>query len=496
MIPRTANIAASEGRRRSRDEAGQTSAEYVGALVLVVVLAAALTLLVGTGIGEAVLRGAARGICEVTEAAGLGGPCQAAAPGAGAEPYRPADCVVSSGESKVGGSVTLFSVRVGGEAGYVLEEKAEASGRKWYLTVKGGGSAGAEAAIGASGGTDGPDLGGGASASGHVVVRGEGSVTYRFDTRAEAERELAEIRQDVVGTPVRAAEGYLEGSFWDPPGFIPDMVPVPFGGIVGGVRNATRPPSSRPDPYETSYAAGVEGWIEGRAGGGAAYADGRVGAATVVGVRFGADAAGRDTRTLFYKVSRSAEGSAGIAFAAGFSGSAEGDTQVAVTFARSGGGWTATDLAVEQAMGLSGGVNLAGEVRDLRGLQQSLKSVAVSGSDEVGLAGVLAANYDLTDPGTRAAMSDALASVGIPVLGGRPPDPGDAAASLSRALGAYDDLSFVTYDTSKTSVGGGFKVGELIAFGAEGSYTRKESDVRSARYLTPDGWLDWVSCAG
>lgn len=53
-----------------------------------------------------------------------------------------------------------------------------------------------------------------------------------------------------------------------------------------------------------------------------------------------------------------------------------------------------------------------------------------------------------------------------------------------------------SYDTSKTSIGGGFKVGDLVAFGADGSYTRKESDVRNPRYLTPDGWREWVSCAG
>lgn len=146
-------------------------------------------------------------------------------------------------------------------------------------------------------------------------------------------------------------------------------------------------------------------------------------------------------------------------------------------------------------MGLSGGVNFSGKVTDLRELQQSLKKVAVNASDEAGLAGVMTANYDLTDPATRAALGDALTTVGIPVLGGRLPDPHQAGPALAAAFDAYDDLSSVTYDTSKTSISGGFKVGDLIAFGADGSYTRKESDVRNARYLTPDGWREWVSCA-
>lgn len=215
-----------------------------------------------------------------------------------------------------------------------------------------------------------------------------------------------------------------------------------------------------------------------------------------MGVKLGRDDQGRDTQTVFYKVNVGGEGAAGVPLAAGFSGSAEGEGQVALTFTETAGGWTATNLELQQAMGLSGGVDFAGEVSDLRGLQQSLKQVAISGSDEVGLAGVLTANYDLGDRRTRAAMADALATIGIPALGGRPVDPVAGASSLYDAFRTYDDLSFVTYDTTETSVGGGFKVGDLIAFGAEGSYTRKESQSRNARYLTPQGWRDWVSCTG
>lgn len=355
---------------------------------------------------------------------------------------------------------------------------------------------GAEGAFGASGGSKGADVGGGASGRAYVVARGEGSVTYRFDTKEQAEAELAEIKADLVGTPLRAAEGYLEGSFWDPPGFIPDLVPVPFGGIANSVQEATRPPHSRPPAYETMYGAGIEGSLAGSAGAGA-YADGKAGASAIVGVKFGRDDRGRDTQTVFFKVNRSAEGSAGVPFSVGFSGSAEGESQVALTFTRTGAGdWTATNLQLQQAMGLSGGVNFAGKVEDLRGLRQSLKSVAVSGSDEVGLAGVLTANYDLTDSRTRAAMARVLDTVGIPALKGRILDPVDSVVAVTDALETYEDLSFVTYDTTRTTAGGGFVVGDLIAFGAEASYPRKDSDVRSARYLTPQGWRDWVACTG
>ena len=477
----------------TRDQRGQTSSEYVGTLAVVLVLAAALSLLVGTPVGAAVLDGTSRGICKVIEAAGLGGGgCGSGPRGAAGDPYEPSKCIVSSGESKISGAVTVFSVRVGGEAGYVLEEKSDG---KWYLTLKGGVSAGGEGAFGASGEAKGPDIGGGASGSAYVVAKGEGSVTYRFDSRQAAQAELDEIKADLTGAAVRAAEGYVEGSFWDPPGRIPDVIPVPFGGIVGGIDEATRPQSSRPPAHETSFGAGVEGSAAG-SGGTGAYAGGRATAGNVIGMKLSTDEQGRDTRTVFFQLNRSVEGSTGIPFTAGFSGSGEGEGQIALTYTRTGSGWVATNLELQAAMGLSAGVNFSGEVTDLRGLQQSLKQVAISGSDEVGLAGVLTANYDLTDPRTRAAMGNVLSTIGIGALGGNPPSPGEAAAALQEAFATYDDLAFVTYDTSKTSVGGGFKVGDLIAFGAEGSYTRKESELRNARYLTPGGWRDWVSCTG
>lgn len=484
-------------RGSARDDRGQTSTEYVGTLALVIVLVLALSLLIGTGVGQAVLSGTSRGICKVIDSAGFGKGACSTAPGAAADPYEPSKCTVSSGDSKVSGSVTVFSVRVGGDAGYVLEEKTDGPGRpnKWYLTLKGGVSAGAEGAFGGSAEAKGPKVGEGASGSGYVVAKGDGSVTYRFDTEKEARAELAEIKEDLTAAPIRAAEGFVEGSTWDPPGFVPDIVPVPFGGIVGSVSEATRPEHSRPPSYETSYAAGLEGSVAGSAGEGA-YVSGKGTGSNVVGIKFGRNDQGQDTRTVFFKISRSGEISGGAPFTAGFTGSQEGEGQVALTYTKQGNGWTATDLELQAAMGLSGGVSLTGEVKDLRGLQQSLKSVAISGSDEVGLAGVLTASYDLTDPRTRAAMSNALSTIGIQALGGRPLDPKEAATSLYDAFGTYKNLSFVTYDTTKTSVGAGFKVGDLIAFGADGSYTRKESELRNARYLTPSGWRDWVSCAG
>ena len=474
-----------------RDQRGQTSADYVGALTLVIVLAIALSLIVSP-IGEAALNGTSRGICRVIEAAGLGGGgCGSGLEQATSDPYEPSKCLVFSGESKVSGAVTMFSVRVGADAGYVLEAKSD---RKWYLTVKGGVSAGGEGAFGASGESKSAKAGAGGSGSAYAAVRGEGSATYRFDSKAEADAELARIRKDLAAAPVRAAEGYAEGTNWDPPGPIPG-VRVPFGGLIGAIREAVRPEHELPPRYETSFAVGSEGGLAGAAGDGA-YVSGKAADSNMVGVKLSQDDTGRNTRTVIFKINREAEAAAGVPFSAGFSGTSVGEGEVAITYTETGSGWSATDLEVKTAVGLSGGVSFGAEVKDLRGLRQSLKEVAISGSDEVGLAGVLTATYDLTDPRTRAAMAGALKSVGVPVMNGRLPDPGDVGSSLQDAFDTYDDVSFVTYDTSKTSLGGGFKVGDLIAFGAEGSYTRKESELRNAQYLTPSGWRDWISCTG
>lgn len=93
-------------------------------------------------------------------------------------------------------------------------------------------------------------------------------------------------------------------------------------------------------------------------------------------------------------------------------------------------------------------------------------------------------------------LGDALTTVGIPVLEAASPTPARPVPRWQRPSTPTTISRSSPCDTSKTSIGGGFKVGDLIAFGADGSCTRKESDVRNARYLTPDGWREWVSCAG
>ena len=89
-------------------------------------------------------------------------------------------------------------------------------------------------------------------------------------------------------------------------------------------------------------------------------------------------------------------------------------------------------------------------------------------------------------------MRNALTTVGIGVLGG----PVDPSGVLDLATAAKS-VSIVTYDTSKSTATAGFEVGDLIAFGAEGSYTRKTSSVANAVYLGPSkgGFVPWVQCS-
>lgn len=52
-----------------RDERGQTAAEYVGVLALIVVIALALTKLVGTDIANAIKDGVVAGVKKVSDTA-------------------------------------------------------------------------------------------------------------------------------------------------------------------------------------------------------------------------------------------------------------------------------------------------------------------------------------------------------------------------------------------------------------------------------------------
>ena len=123
---------------------------------------------------------------------------------------------------------------------------------------------------------------------------------------------------------------------------------------------------------------------------------------------------------------------------------------------------------------------------------QVLKKLAISGNDETGLAATLAAKYDLTDPRVLGAARNALTTLGIGALGGRV-DP----SGLADLAATAKSVSIVTYDTSKSSTNAGFEVGDLIAFGAEGSYTRKTAQVANAVYLDPSkgGFVPWLQCS-
>lgn len=472
---------------RRRGEAGQTSAEYVGSFALVIVIAAALAALSATDIGHAVLSGASRGICRVINVAGFGGNCSGGSPNAaGTDSHVPTDCTISSTDSTVEGKVTLFSVSAGGDVGYTLERKSDG---KWYLTLKGGAKVGLEGAFGEKAGSTKTKEGGEASFG--VGLQGDGSSTYRFASEKDARDALNRVEQSVKGRALGTVEGAAKGEttiFG-----VPVPVPNPIGGLIGAYNGATADYNPHlPSAFERSYDAGVYGGASGSAGTGAVYADGSVSGAAVAGVRFGHDDQRNiRTTTIFYKTTVEGKGSAGVLF--GATGSLEGESQVAVTFAAEGPDkGKPLNLSVEDAANLSGGVSTLGEVKTVAGATQTLKKLAVGGNQETGLAGTLKAEYDLTDPRVRGAAQNALSTLGIGVLGGHVDPTGVAdLASVAKSV------SFVTYDTSKSSTSAGFEVGDLIAFGAEGSYTRKTSKVANAVYLDPTrgGFVPWVQCS-
>jgi len=470
-----------------RGDEGQTSSEYIGAFAIVIVLAAALAALTGSDVGQAVLDGTSRGICRVISVAGFGGDCNGGSVKAASNSHLPTDCTISSADSTVEGKLTLFSVSVGGDVGYVLERKSDG---KWYLNLKGGAKVGLEGAFGEKAGAS--KVQEGAEGSFGVGIQGDGSSVYQFNSEKDARAALVRVETAAKGRALGTVEGQVAGSSVSVFGVpVPGLNPI--GGIVGAFQGATADYDPHlPEFYQRSYDAGIYGEASGSAGTGPAYADGAVSSADVVGVTFGHDD-NRNVRTttVFFKTTTEGKGSAGVIF--GASGSLEGETKIAVTFAAEGPDkGKPLGLSVENASNLSGGISTLGEIKNAAEATQVLKKLAIGGNQETGLAATLTAEYDLTDPATLGAMRNALTTLGIGVLGG----PVHPSGVLDLATAAKS-VSIVTYDTSKSTATAGFEVGDLIAFGAEGSYTRKTSSVANAVYLDPSkgGFVPWVQCS-
>lgn len=222
-----------------RREEGQTAAEYIGVLMVLAAVIAAL-LLAAPGIGQTIVEGIRTALCQIT---GVG--CQDTL--ARGEPLDP--CLVSSTSGTADFNATIAFVDVGGGKGFLAEEFADGRIDVTFvdtstLGASTGGKAGGSVTIGDNG------VGLNAEARVAAALLGEGSDTRIFHDRGEAR---AYIRD----------RGLSEGI---------DALPGPAGDVIGGLRGFVhwmtghQAPQGEEGRREASWGTGFGGDAEAAAG--------------------------------------------------------------------------------------------------------------------------------------------------------------------------------------------------------------------------------------
>jgi hypothetical protein len=114
-------------RERSRTDRGASTVEYVALMLIMALVISGVTLVIPNPVGD----GAKSAICKIFAAVGIGGDC------GGRKPidYKPAKaaCVTGQDSNKIGGSVTVFSVKIGDS--FQLLRIKTADGREKVMVV-------------------------------------------------------------------------------------------------------------------------------------------------------------------------------------------------------------------------------------------------------------------------------------------------------------------------------------------------------------------------
>lgn len=355
-------------------------------------------------------------------------------------------CLVSERNGEAGAAVTVFSVRGGAKVKLITRRTADG---KVYVTVEGGGEiglevgtpAGAEVSVdtGSSSTTE------GANAKAGVKLTGNGSVTWAFNSEAEA-HEFASIVAN------KARDAAL------------DTNPITgIGRHILGIGEDRDIPA--PSIYGLEGGVAIYGEAKGGAGPLSGKAEGELG--TSIGGRY-------DTRTkqttLYYKVNASGKAGAELFKFAGGRGLAEGEMQMAVTVDKDGTPIQATVIRSGTVIG-----QLTGKLKGLSGKQ----SIYGKRTD-------VRADLDLTDPANRDAFN---AFINDPLGGG--------ADDLVTAFNDRSRIGTRVYKASQTDVGVDGK-GSIfdVEFGVEAGGKYKTADLSSASYYDRETgtYVPWVEC--
>jgi hypothetical protein len=453
----------------ARCERGQTTGEYAGVIVLV----AAAVLVVAAfapGIAGAIADAVHAALCRVS---GTGcGTGEVAAP---ANPYLPDEpCVRSNASKKAEAQVTAFSITGGVSVEGRREARADGS---VAVTLQGSGNAGVEFVLGGKGGvnTGGGSYGGGASAEGSLVGELTGARTWIFDTPAEADEFIDDVKSFLIDNAVAEGIGSVPGG-----GFLAEWAYRQF--------IADHDNFDFPQAEETYFSGGIELEASAGAGAGLAYADVEGIAEAALGGSFNSRTG---QTTLFYEIALEGEGSAGINLAAGGEGGGRGTVMVALTLDEHG-----NPSSLELVGTGEGSLDLesVGRWENLDDLTDGLASATVEGSAGDTHTWEAAAELPLEDPASERVALEWLASH---LLG--PTNPRFIAASigLARALNQQGIITIMEYDGQTSGITAEGKLGGGVAFGGSGGYEETEAELVSAKYREPGhGFIDIPGCMG
>lgn len=427
--------------RRLREQRGQVSVEWVGILAI---LGAVFVILWATGMAGKVGGELGTAVCRI-----FGGECGASPIEESAQPKLP--CVINDSDGKLKASVTVFSVKGGGEFRVLRQERSDGT---VLVTMSGGGNLGAEFGLGGEGDVDagGTHVGGGAQVKGGVNAQGEGGGTWQFANAKDADEFIDIVRN-------KARDGAIDAAL---------PIVGPIGTSLFGEHRDVR------DPDITYIQGGIGGGVKAEAADGVGYAGVKADGAVLLGTRVDHRSG---ERTDYLRVKASGEGSASAIIGVNLQGDA--DTQIAITYDKNGKPIKASVLG---SLGGAGGTNIRYEPGDKP--EDFLKKVKFTGSSTDGSRVEFQYDLDLKDAQVGQAFQNFLA------------DPLSNTDDLAAAVKDHSTFQARTYDFSRDKYGASGDVALGLKFGLEGTYEGVNSHLTGAWYANgaADEMGEWTKC--
>ncbi len=424
-----------------RGQRGQTTAEYLGVLVLIGAIALAI---VAGGAGTQVRDGIRCAVAQI-----LGEACETAPPERSA-------CVVAESSNKVtlNGefNVRWFKVKLEGGVEYVRQTRANG---EVAITVK----------LPTSGGI-GPPLAKalkmGGELDGTVKAGQTPMVTFVLPDAKAADR----FEQQVTDSAIAIAAG-------------------PVGSRLLGKKVDIDVPQVESVAYELTGGGNASIGVDSPGG----YAEGSLDLGQAVGVRVNLTEGKPNSGdvTAYYRVDGKLAGEGGLLVGEGGGGALAADQTLAVTFAADG---TPKALTLTASGSYEGRLQLGGKFKDLQTALGMVNGLDIKASGGAGQKFQLQLDLPLDNPEVRNATLAFLRGIN-PVTGG-PVDTAVAAAALKEAILRNAKAQVRTYDTSSTSAGAGIDLG---VGGGGATYDSNDAELTGALdYVPGEGFLPSQVC--